>query len=279
MTVKCDPIFKMLRKHNSIEWDEKCQVTFDKVKECLTNPPRLMPFVQGKPLILYLTVHERSMGCVLELHEETWCKEQAIYYLSKKFTDYESRYSLLEKICCALAWVAQRLRQYMLYHTTWLIAKLDPIKFIFEKPSLSGRIARWQVLLSEFDILYVSQKAIKGSVIGDFLTERANKEYEPMSFDFPNEDLMTVLQIEKEESPKKDGWKMYFDGASNALRHGVGTVLISPKENHCPFTAKLSFDCTNNVAEYEACVIGLQTAIEKKIKKLTVYGDSALVIC
>ena len=93
----------------------------------------------------------------------------------------------------------------MLYHTTWLIAKLDPIKFIFEKPSLSRRTAKWQFLLSEFDILYVSQKAIKRSVIVNFLAERANEEYEPMSFDFPNEDLMAVLQIEKEESPKEDG--------------------------------------------------------------------------
>ena len=76
------------------------------------------------------------MGCVLGQHDETSRKEQAIYYLSKKFTDYESRYSPLEKICCALAWAAQRLKQYMLYHTTWLIAKLDPIKFIFKKPSL-----------------------------------------------------------------------------------------------------------------------------------------------
>ena len=81
----------------------------------------------------------------------------------------------------------------MLYHIIWLITKLDPIKFIFEKPSLFGRIARWQVLLSEFDILYVSQKAIKGSAIADFLAERANEEYKPMSFDFPDEDLMAVL--------------------------------------------------------------------------------------
>ena len=72
---------------------------------------------------------------------------------------------------------------------------------------------------------------------------------------------------------------MYFDEASNALGRGVGAVLISPEGNHCPFTAKLSFDCTNNVAEYEGCVLGLLAAIEKKIKSLTVYGDSALVIC
>ena len=101
MTAKCDPIFKMLRKHNSGEWDEECQVAFDKVKEYLTNPPVLMPPVQGRPLILYLTVHEKSMGCVLGQHDETRRKEQAIYYLSKKFTDYESRYSPLEKVLCA----------------------------------------------------------------------------------------------------------------------------------------------------------------------------------
>ena len=100
-----------------------------------------------------------------------------------------------------------------------------------------------------------------------------------MIFYFPNKDLMAVLQIEKKESPEEDGWKMYFDGASNALRCGVGVVLISPKRNHCPFTAKLNFDCTNNVTEYEACVLGLQAVIEKKIKRLNVYGDSTLVIC
>ena len=78
-----------------------------------------------------------------------------------------------------------------------------------------------------------------------------------MSFDFLDEDLMVILQIEEEEYLEKDGWKMYFDGASNALGRGVGAVLISPEGNHCLFTAKLNFDCTNNVAEYEACVLGL----------------------
>ena len=88
------------------------------------NPPVLVPPIPGKSLILYLTVHEKYMGCVLGQHDETGHKERAIYYLSKKFIDYEFKYSSLEKMCCALAWKAQRLKQYMLYHTTWLIAKL-----------------------------------------------------------------------------------------------------------------------------------------------------------
>ena len=79
MTAKCDPIFKMLRKHNSDKWDEKFQVAFDKVKEYLTNALVLVPLVLGRPLILYLTVHERSMGCVLGQHDEIGRKEQAIY--------------------------------------------------------------------------------------------------------------------------------------------------------------------------------------------------------
>ena len=56
------------------------------------------------PLILYLTVHEKSMDCVLGQHDETRKKKHAIYYLSKKFTEYESKYPLVEKMCCALAW-------------------------------------------------------------------------------------------------------------------------------------------------------------------------------
>ena len=103
---------------------------------------------------------------------------------------------------------------------------LDPIKYIFEKPSLSGRIARWQVLLSEYDIQYVSQKVIKGSAIVEFFADRTKKEYEPMKFEFSDEDLLAILQT-RDQSPKEDTWKLYFDGASNALGHKIGNVLIS----------------------------------------------------
>ena len=180
-------------------------------------------------------------------------------------------------MCCALAWTAQRLKQYLLYHTTWLISKLDPIKYIFEKPSLLGRIARWQVLLSKYDIEYVSQKAIKGSAITEFLTDRTEKEYEPMKFEFLDEYLLAIFQIEK-KSTKEDTWKLYFDEVSNTLGQRIVAALISPKREYCPFTTRLNFDSTNNVVEYEAYIMGLQAAMPKKVKNLKVYRDSTLVI-
>src|ERR1043165_6811720 len=180
LTATCEPIFKLLKKDQVVKWNDDCQIALDKIKEYLQNPPILMPPAEGRPLIMYLTVLENSMGCVLGQHDESGRKEYAIYYLSKKFTDCETRYSQLEKTCSALAWAARRLRQYMLTHTTLLISKMDPIKYIFEKPALSGRIARWQMILTEYDIQYTSQKAIKGSVVADHLAHQAVDDYQAM---------------------------------------------------------------------------------------------------
>ena len=97
MTAKCDPIFKLLKKHNSREWTEDCQIAYDKVKDYLSTPLILVPPILDKPLILYLTIHEKSMGYVLGQNDETGKKEHAIYYMSKKFTEYEFKYLLVEK--------------------------------------------------------------------------------------------------------------------------------------------------------------------------------------
>ena len=90
-------------------WNNECQQAFETIKRYLQEPPILVPPVPGRPLIMYLTVTETTIGCVLGQYDETERKEQAIYYLSKKFTDCESRYSSLEKTRCALVWCVHRL--------------------------------------------------------------------------------------------------------------------------------------------------------------------------
>ena len=146
------------------------------------------------------------MRCVLEQYDETKRKERAIYYLSKKFTECEYRYTVIEKLCCALTWAAKRLCQYILYHTTWLISKLDSLRYIYEKPYLLSRIVRWQVQLAEYDIVYMTRKVVKRSVITNHLADHAMEDYESLNFDFPDEDVLAI------EKGKSNWWIMYFDG-------------------------------------------------------------------
>ena len=138
---------------------------------------------------------------------------------------------------------------------------MDPLKYVFEKPALTGRIARWQMLLSEYDIQYVTQKAIKGSILTDHLAHQPLSEYQPMKFDFPNKDVIFMADYEipgPDEGPEPGAyWTLMFDGASNALGHGVGAVLTSPKNHHHPYTTRLYFDCTNNIVKYEAYILGV----------------------
>ncbi|RDX69714.1 Retrovirus-related Pol polyprotein from transposon 17.6, partial [Mucuna pruriens] len=223
LTATCAPILKLLKKNQRKEWNLDCQKAFEEIKRYLEKPPVLVPAVPGKPLILYLTVLEESMGCVLGQQDEAGRKKQAIYYLSKKFTDCEQRYSALERTCCALVWAIKRLRQYMLAHTTWLIAKTDPIKYILEKPALTGRIARWQMALTEFDIVYTTQKAVKGRAVADHLAYHPLLDYQPLSDEFPDEGIMSINEAETH----RDEWLMWFDGASNMLGNGIGAVLAS----------------------------------------------------
>ena len=150
-----------------------------------------------------------------------------IYNLSKKFTSCEINYIAIEKACCALAWASRKLRLYMLYFTMRLISCKVPIKYIFQNSSLIGKISCWQILLSEFDIVFVVQKAIKGQAIADYLVDKALNDLDFSESLFPDED---VLAIELEpDNVEPWNWKLYFDEDANCTGNRVGAVLVSPK--------------------------------------------------
>ncbi|PKI58585.1 hypothetical protein CRG98_021048 [Punica granatum] len=169
--------------------------------------------------------------------------------------------------------VRERLRQYTLYHTIRLLSKADPLKYLLGSPSSMRNIPKWRCQLTEYDIEYVPRTSIKGQAIADHMAEFPIEDDTPINSDFPDEG---ILQVDGEED--KPAWKMYFDGAVNSTGSGIGLVLISPDGRYYPIAAKVDFPCTNNVAEYEACIIGLQAATDFKVKELEVFGDSMLTI-
>ena len=82
-----------------------------------------------------------------------------------------------------------------------------------------------------------------------------------------------------EEDPDPESrWSMIFDGAVSAYGKGIGVVIVNLHGSHIPFIVRLTFDCTNNMEEYEAYIMGLEEAIDLIINVLGMYGDSALVV-
>ena len=142
-------------------------------------------------------------------------KEQAIYYLSKRMLEYEMRYVVIERFCIVLVWATRRLRHYMTEYSMHLISHLDPLRYLFDRPTLAGRLMRWLVLLTEFDIQYVSQKSIKGSVIAYHLASLPT-----IKSRLVDEEFITMTRL--------SGWCMYFDGTANHLGYGIGVLLVSP---------------------------------------------------
>ncbi|RDY02027.1 hypothetical protein CR513_14566, partial [Mucuna pruriens] len=69
---------------------------------------------------------------------------------------------------------------------------MDPLKYIFEKLALTGRIARWQMALSEYDIIYVSQKSIKGCAIVEQLPHHPLVDHQPLLHEFLDEHIMVI---------------------------------------------------------------------------------------
>ena len=109
----------------------------------------------------------------------------------------------------------------------------------------------------EFDIQYVTQKLVKGSVVAYHLASLLVSDDRQIDDDFPDEQFVSVTNI--------TGWRMYFDGVANHSRFGLGILLISPQGDHIPRSVQLTFSdhhrLTNNVVEYEACITGLETAL------------------
>ena len=232
-----------------------------------------MPFTPGRPLLLYLSVSDIALGCMLAQLDDSG-NERAIYYLSKRMLEYECKYLMIERLCLALVWATRRLRHYVTKYSILLVSRLDPLRYLFDRLVLTGRLMRWLVLLTEFDIQYVTQKSVKGSIVVDHLASLPVYDGKSIDDDFPDEQFVSMTSI--------IGWQLYFDGAANQSGFGIGILLISPQGDHIPRSVRLVFSdhhqLTNNIVEYKACIMGLETALDLGIRQLEIHGDSNLVI-
>ena len=123
-------------------------------------------------------------------------------------------------------------------------------------PIMSGRIGKWILALSEFDLRYESAKAVKGQIMADFGTQHCG--------------TVETLEIVP--------WTLFFDGSTCDRGAGIGIVLIFPRGKKYEFSWPIVATSTNIQAEYRALVKGLELLKEVQADAVEIFGDSMLVI-
>ena len=129
---------------------------------------------------------------------------------------------------------------------------------IIQNSEATGRIAKWAIELGPYHINYEPRAAIKSQALVDFVNDWTLANAPPLT-------------------PCTKSWIMHFDGSKQFEGSAAGVVLTSPKGDKLSHVLKIHFDCSNNVAEYEALLHGLRVAKEMRIKRIKCYGDSDLV--
>ena len=167
----------------------------------------------------------------------------------------------MEKLILALVTAVRKLRPYFQAHTIEIPTEY-PMKQVLHKPETSGRLMKWAIEPSEFDISYKPKTAIKGQVLADFVMEFTSAE--PAK----NTQTMTDIPI----------WRLSVDGAANAQGSGAGLILTSLEGIDIEYALRFGFQASNNEAEYEAVITGLNLAHLMEVDQLEVCSDSQLVV-
>ncbi|XP_050211578.1 uncharacterized protein LOC126661755 [Mercurialis annua] len=134
----------------------------------------------------------------------------------------------------------------------YVLSQTDIIKYILSKPYLRNRIGKWAIAMSEFTLVYVPQRAVKGQVLADFFADHPGVTL--------REETVTFCDIAI--------WEMWFDGSRTSQGAGAGVHIITPLGASYQLSFRLQFECTNNQAEYEAQIFGFEILAELGAKHL-----------
>ena len=258
---KCRSFFQVLKK--AFHWDAQCEEAFSALKTYLSSPPVLVSPYEGELLALYLTVLDFSTSTALVRERDRI--HQLVYYCSRVLSGAEERYPKMEKLILALVINARRLRPYFQAHTIEIPTE-HPMKQILHKPETSGRLIKWAIELSEFDIKYKPKTAVKGQVLADFIMEFTSSNASAQ----PTETTQLTLYLPI--------WRLSVDGAANSPGSSADLILTSPDGIDVEYALRFGFQASNNEAEYEVVIAGLNLAHSMQADQLEVCNYSQLVV-
>jgi ribonuclease HI len=214
----------------------------------------------GVSFRLYVVAEDKVIGAVLT--QETEGMEHVVTYLSQRLVNAEIRYTFIEKLCLCLFYACTKCRCYLLSSHYTISGQTDVFKYMLQNPIMSGRIDKWAYTLIEYDLAYKPFKSMKGQVVADFIVKHRIDDTHKLDMSY-----LTVTP-----------WTLYFDESICNEGQGICIMLVSPSNASFDFSSRLKTCCTNNQAEYEALLFGLELLNCMRAKLVKAFGDYQLVV-
>jgi hypothetical protein len=199
-----------------------------------------------------------SAALVQEKLDDQVKKQAPVYFVSEVLSPSKKNYTELEKVLYTVLMASRKLRYYFqAYHI--IVPSSQPLKNIMRNREATGRIGKWAAELNEFIIDYVHRSSIQSQALADFIAD-------------------WTLGAHKDEVNKDaEAWTVFCDGSWGTFGAGVAAVLVAPSKVKTYYAAKLDFSCTNNIAEYEALLLGLRKLMAMGIRRAILKTDSQVI--
>jgi hypothetical protein len=256
------PFFKLLKHQEKFVWTTEADQALAQLKDFVSKPPVLTAPRKGEQLLLYLaaTTHAVSSAIIVERQEDrhAYPVQRPVYFVREILSESKAHYQPVQKLLYAVLITSWKLRHYFQEYSISVVTDY-PLGDILWNQDATGRISKWAVELGALNINLKPHIAIKSQALVDFMAEwRENQLPTP--------------------TERPEHWVMYFDGSLNLEGARAGVLLISPTGEQLKYILQIFWKVSNNEAEYEALLHGLCLAASLGIKRLQVYGDSAMFI-
>ena len=144
------PIQNLTKNDVAFEWTENCQKSFDKMIENLTSAPLLAYPDCNKPFIMSCDASDIAIGQVLsQLDDENL--EHVVEYAGRSLRKSELNYTVTDKEALAIIEGFRKFHTYLYGNHTTVITDHQALEHVYKNPKLTGRIARWNILLQNYD--------------------------------------------------------------------------------------------------------------------------------
>jgi hypothetical protein len=153
------PLTMLTRSDQPWIWGNEQEAAFQQLKERLASAPILQRPIARRTYQLHTDWSSLGIGTVLmEMDDEG--KEFVIVYASQSNNNAEAQYSSYEGECLAAIWAIAHFLCYLYGNEFLLVTNHQPLKWLMESDKLTGKLARWALMLMEYDFKVVHRAGL-----------------------------------------------------------------------------------------------------------------------